>query len=281
MVSTQLKAVTTWNVATQTELLHEQAAVQVSGCRECLSLSLISEGSGQNACVRCDQVNDLLSLVAELKEEVEILRIIRECEREIDWWSHALPSPRQAQRMDTPREADDPLPSRHQAEGEDLRDSGEWKPVPARGGRQIPSWPPSPPQMLLCNRYEALKPEEQANDKADEGPRMGLPRTRQSAPCIMTSSTEKQRRVIAIGHSLLRGTEGPICRPDLSHREVCCLPGAQVRDIARTLPGLVQPSDYYPLLVVQVGSDEVRDKSTQEIKSDFRALGRQVNESGA
>ena len=45
----------------------------------------------------CDQVNDLLSLVAELKEEVERLRSIRECEREIDWWSRTLLSlkPRQ------------------------------------------------------------------------------------------------------------------------------------------------------------------------------------------
>ena len=102
MVSTQPKAITRHNVAIQTDLLHEQAAVQVSDCRECLSLSLVPEGSRQNSCVRCDQVDDLLSLVAEIKEKVERLRSIRECEREIDWWSHALPSPRQTQRMDTP-----------------------------------------------------------------------------------------------------------------------------------------------------------------------------------
>ena len=79
-----------------------------------------------------------------------------------------------------------------------------------------------------------------------------------------------------IGDSLLRGTEGPICRSDPSHREVCCLPGARVRDIARKLPGLVQPSDYYPLIVVQVGSDEVRDRNAQASKRNFRALERQV-----
>jgi len=45
MVSTQLKAITRQNVATQTEFPHKQAAVQVSGCKECLSLSLVSEGS--------------------------------------------------------------------------------------------------------------------------------------------------------------------------------------------------------------------------------------------
>ena len=41
------------------------------------------------------------------------------------------------------------------------------------------------------------------------------------------------------------------------------------------------PSDYYPLLVVQAGSDEVRDKGVRETKRVFRALGRQVKRSGA
>ena len=34
-------------------------------------------------------------------------------------------------------------------------------------------------------------------------------------------------------------------------------PWARVRDIARKVPGLVRPSDYYLLLVMQVGSDEI------------------------
>lgn len=60
-----------------------------------------------------------------------------------------------------------------------------------------------------------------------------------------------------VGDSLRRGMEGPIYRPDpdLSHREVCCLPGARVRDITRKLPELVHPTDYYLLLIVQVDSD--------------------------
>jgi len=106
-----------------------------------------------------------------------------------------------------------------------------------------------------------------------EGRSRGLPRTSQSAPCIMTALAKKKRRVIFIGDSLLRGTEGPICRPDPSHREVCCLPGARVRDVARKLPGLVRPSDYYPLLVMQVGGDEIAERSPKAIKRDFRALG--------
>ena len=84
MVSTQVKSTTRKNVVIQMELPRKHAAVQVPGCRECLSLSILPEGSSDSTCVCCDQLDDLLSLVVELKEEVEILRSIRECEREID-----------------------------------------------------------------------------------------------------------------------------------------------------------------------------------------------------
>ena len=78
----------------------------------------------------CGWVDDLLSLVVELKEELERLRSIRECEREIDWWTHTLPSLRQRQQMEAPQEAEVPLPSCNEAGG-DLRDGGEWIQVPA------------------------------------------------------------------------------------------------------------------------------------------------------
>jgi len=58
-----------------------------------------------------------------------------------------------------------------------------------------------------------------------------------------------------------------------SHREFCYLLEVRVRDIARKLPGLVQPSDYYPLLVMQVGGDEIMERSPKAIKMDFRTLG--------
>jgi len=104
----------------------------------------------------------------------------------------------------------------------------------------------------------------------------------QSAPHIVTAPVKKkERRVIVIGNSFLRGTEGPICRPDPSHREAYFLPGARVRNISRKLPGLVRPSDYYPLLVMQVGSDEIAETSPKVIKRDFRALGRLAEGSGA
>ncbi|KAK4818855.1 hypothetical protein QYF61_020074 [Mycteria americana] len=55
------------------------------------------DGSRDDSCVRCDQVDDLLCMVAELQEEVEKLRSVREAEKEIDWWCHALPPLRQEQ----------------------------------------------------------------------------------------------------------------------------------------------------------------------------------------
>ena len=64
--------------------------------------------------------------------------------------------------------------------------------------------------------------------------------------------------------------------------EVCCLPGAQVRDGARNISHLVKPSDYYyPLLVFHIGNKEVGKRSPRAIKRDFRALGRLLKGLGA
>ncbi|PKU48359.1 rna-directed dna polymerase from mobile element jockey-like [Limosa lapponica baueri] len=79
---------------------------------ECLSL--LQEDSKDSACVRCEQAHDLLSLVAELKEEVERLGSIWECEKEIDWWTNTLPSLGKKEQGKAPRGEEDPLPSCHQ-----------------------------------------------------------------------------------------------------------------------------------------------------------------------
>lgn len=47
--------------------------------------------------VRCDQVDDLLSVVVELREKVESLRRMMESEKSIDWWDRALAFLRQEQ----------------------------------------------------------------------------------------------------------------------------------------------------------------------------------------
>ncbi|KFP04718.1 hypothetical protein N300_13098, partial [Calypte anna] len=248
---------------------------EVSGCAECLSLVLAPADSENKPCVRCEQVNDLLSMVAELKEEVERLRSIRDSEREIDWWSHTLSTALEMQ-QDTVK----PCPS-YQAADADQVDRGEWKQIPHRKGKRILPQPPPSPQVPIENRYEALDPEDQEEDGQEDDLSRRSPVHPLSSSLIKTSPTKKRRRVVVVGDSLLRGTEGPICRPDPSHREVCCLPGARVRDITKRLPQLIRPSDYYPLLVVQAGSDDINGRNTRAIKKDFKALGRLVGGSGA
>ena len=65
MVSAQQKAMSSalarMDVVTQTELPRKHAAIQASGCRACQSFLLITNCSSNNSCVRCDQVDDLLS----------------------------------------------------------------------------------------------------------------------------------------------------------------------------------------------------------------------------
>ncbi|KFP92027.1 hypothetical protein N311_01383, partial [Apaloderma vittatum] len=261
-------------VGTQREAPCQHAGVQPSGCRECRSPTLAVEGCRDNTCVTCDQVNDLL--VAELKDEVARLRTIRESEREIDSWSHFLNGKQQA-----PQEAENPLPSGHQATRGDLKDGEEWKQVPARRERKIPALPPSPSRLPLQNRYEALDNESQAKEETGGGSSIGLSRVNQSATRIRTSLAKKKRRVIVTGDSLLRGTEDPIRHLDLTHREVCCLPGARIKDMIKKLPGLVKPSDYYPLLVMQIDNDEIAERWPEAIKRDLRALGQMLEGSGA
>ncbi|KAM9168439.1 very low-density lipoprotein receptor-like [Mergus octosetaceus] len=69
VVSSRQKALTKKTLATETNCLSSDMALQVSSCRECLSLLLPMEGGKDTTCMRCEQVEDLISLVAELKEE--------------------------------------------------------------------------------------------------------------------------------------------------------------------------------------------------------------------
>ena len=74
----------TKSVETQTEAPAQDASTQVTGCDESQRLAFAVPGDGGSTCIRCDQPNDLLSLVVDLREEVERLRTIKECERETD-----------------------------------------------------------------------------------------------------------------------------------------------------------------------------------------------------
>lgn len=95
MISTWSKAIASSSMVTQMELPKKLPKSSVAGT--CLSLALKWMDSRDDTCVQCDQVDDLLSLVAKLKEEGEKLRTTRECEKEIDCWSHILQSIREMQ----------------------------------------------------------------------------------------------------------------------------------------------------------------------------------------
>lgn len=73
MVATRPKAVARKGAAAQAESPPKQnhAAARVCGRRGCLSLSLVAGNGEDSGCRRCEQVDDLLCLVAALTGEVE------------------------------------------------------------------------------------------------------------------------------------------------------------------------------------------------------------------
>ena len=125
--------------------------------------------------------------------------------------------------------------------------------------------------MPLQNRFEALELEREVTEGVEGGPPIRLTRVKRLSSHLKTASTLKDRRVVVIDDSLLSRTGSKGLYVGL--REVCCLPGEWVRDISRKLLGLIHPSDYYLLLIVQAGSDEVTEKSLRTIKKDFGDWG--------
>lgn len=112
------------------------------------------------------------------------------------------------------------LPSLHLAESTDLEGKGQWQQVPAQHGRHILSGTSPPSQVPVHNRYEALHVD--LNNTEEHGTSVWkvTPSLRLPLPCIKTVSTKNKRRVIIVGHFLLKGTGGPVCRLNLLHRDV-------------------------------------------------------------
>ena len=135
------------DIETQTASMNVHASVQVSGCRECLALSLLQKGSRDTTCVRCEQVEDLFSLVVELKEEVERLRSIWDCGKGIDWWSLTLPSLQEGCEADALQAVGDHLLSHSVVRRGNLKDSEGWKQVPVPGNKWTASQPVPPFQV--------------------------------------------------------------------------------------------------------------------------------------
>lgn len=65
------------NAAAQMELPFKRVTAQVSNCGMCEWIFLEVESDCKQVCGRCDQIDELLWLVAELQEEVGRLRSLR------------------------------------------------------------------------------------------------------------------------------------------------------------------------------------------------------------
>ena len=116
MGTTRRRTAAKKNVETQTESRSVHAAVQVSGCVECLALSLLQEGSPDTTCVRCEQVEDLLT-------------------------------GRKDGGGDAPQAVGDHLLSHSLVGRDDLKDSEGWKQVPVRGNKWTAPQPVQPSQV--------------------------------------------------------------------------------------------------------------------------------------
>ena len=129
--------------------------------------------------------------MANLQDEVERLRSIKECEREIDCWYQALLATRSQQPDEALHEVSHPLPPCKQlTEGnlhadrvpaavnplssppprnndKELGDVGQWHKAPARRCRHAIPVSPQPPQLPLQNRFSALQG--QLDNGGDDG----------------------------------------------------------------------------------------------------------------
>ncbi|GAB0210389.1 hypothetical protein GRJ2_003504700 [Grus japonensis] len=252
MVDTRLRAkasVPTENISpemsdasTQMELIRKETSVQAVGCSECQDPS---PGEKVSTCARCAQIDDLLRQVAELQETVKRLCSIRGAEMEKDRWFH------------------NQVPVASTTENE-----APWTLVTHKSRALLQS---SPSSFTTKNRYEALT----AIDTHEQGVQG------ETVPAAHSGYRKKKRRVLIVGDSLLRGTEAPICRPDRESREVYCLLGAKIQDVAKRVPQLVKSTDYYPLLLFHVGTNDAASQNLGRIKEDYKALGVQVKNIGA
>lgn len=129
--------------------------------------------------------------------------------------------------------------------------------------------------MSLSNRFEALRPDRDEGLESNPNPcpekhveNTGSNKHRergQSGHCINTSATKKGWRVLIIGESLLGGTEVPLCCPDILSRDMCCLPGAHIRDIRKALPQLIKLEDYFPFIVLEAGSQDAAMRKLKDV----------------
>ncbi|CAJ0940268.1 unnamed protein product [Ranitomeya imitator] len=133
------------------------------------------------------------------------------------------------------------------------------------------------PTTQLKNRYQIFVEDEDGTPKNEAIPASKKEKGTQQQ-VTAKGTAKKQRRVVVVGDSLLRGTEAAICRPDITAREVCCLPGAMIKDVTDRIPKLFSSKDVHPFLLIHVGTNDTARKDLPTIYKDFEELGKKVKE---
>ncbi|KAM4031921.1 uncharacterized protein ACNLHF_019306 [Anomaloglossus baeobatrachus] len=102
--------------------------------------------------------------------------------------------------------------------------------------------------------------------------------TQKHSGASKNSVPRNKRRVVVVGDSLLRGTEAAVYRPDLSTREISCLPGAKISDVTNRILNLLSSKDDHPFLQIHVGTSDTAKNDLPIICKDFENLGKKVKE---
>lgn len=95
-------------------------------------------------------------------------------------------------------------------------------------------------------------------------------------PLNILENGSQIKSLLIVSNSLLRSPAGPICPPDREARDLCCLLGAKIHDVAKRAPQLAKSMDQYLLLLFHVDANDSASQKIGRIKEDHKVLVRQV-----
>ncbi|XP_069588568.1 uncharacterized protein [Ranitomeya imitator] len=224
-------------------------------CSMCYMFTDRPEEESNFTCLKCRLVAFLEEKVWGLEERIATLKLIKENEDFLDRTEGSLLVTEGEKSVREPPKAD------------------EWKHVTKRSKKTMEK----SPTTQLKNRYQIFVEDEDGTPKDEAIP---ASKKEKGKPQQVTakSTAKKHRRVVVVGDSLLRGTEAAICRPDITAREVCCLPGAMIKDVTDRIPKLFSSKDLHPFLLIHVGTNDTARKDLPTICKDFEELGKKVKE---
>ncbi|CAJ0929838.1 unnamed protein product [Ranitomeya imitator] len=224
-------------------------------CSMCYMFTDRPEEESNFTCQKCRLVALLEEKVRGLEERIATLKLIKENEDFLDRTEASLLVTEGEKSVREPPKAD------------------EWKHVTKRSKKTMEK----SPTTQLKNRYQIFVEDEDGTPKNEAIPASKKEKGTQQQ-VTAKSTAKKQRRVVVVGDSLLRGTEAAICRPDITAREVCCLPGAMIKDVTDRIPKLFSSKDVHPFLLIHVGTNDTARKDLPTICKDFEELGKKVKE---